>query len=63
MTKKKKTQFLKRPLRITVRVNRTEFLQCSQRAKRARLSGAEYARRKILDIPIVDAVPQESAAV
>ncbi len=63
MKKAKKKQFLNRPLRITVRVNRAEYQQCIKWAKRARLSGAEYARRKILDIPIADVVPQEPATV
>jgi hypothetical protein len=54
MSKKRKAQFLKRPIRTIFRFNKKELREVEQRAKRAGLSRVEYGRRKMLDLPIAD---------
>jgi hypothetical protein len=69
MRKKRKNQFLKRSIRFMLRFDAAELRGYRNRAKQSRLSMVEYARRKILDIPIgeetaaPDTATQETAAV
>lgn len=54
MNKKRKDQFLKRPIRAMMRFDKKELREVDARAKRAGLSRVEYGRRKMLDLPIAE---------
>jgi hypothetical protein len=61
MGKKPRIKFLQRPIRgVVVRFNSSELRDFLRRVKNTGLSRAEYGRRKVLDIPLVDI--DESAA-
>lgn len=65
MKKKKKDQFLKRPIRAMMRFDKKELREIDARAKRAGLSRVEYGRRKMLDLPIAekaDKIPEQNPA-
>lgn len=63
MKAKKKKQFLKRPLRFMLRLNKKEMSSFRSQAKAARLSQVEYGRRKILGIPIAEVDAAQPAEV
>lgn len=68
MKKKKKVQFLNKPYRFMVRFDKAGRKLFEEKAARTGLPLVEYARRKILDIPIADitsaaAQTQEGATV
>jgi len=58
----KKSQ-LKRPIRFMLRFKKNELNQFQAEAAKVGLSKAEFARRRILGIPVVDETPAQAEEV
>lgn len=56
--RKSPKQNLRRPKGFTIRFNKAEISKFNAAATRTRLSMSEFARRKILDIPVGVQAPQ-----
>ncbi len=61
MPKKKIKLFLKRPKRFMIRFSDKELRSFRAMAERCGISQVEFARRKILDIPIAEIHPGDAS--
>ena len=57
--RKAKKSLLKRKIRFMLRFKKEELSQFQSEANKVGLSKAEFARRRILGVPVVDAEPAE----